>query len=101
MNLFLHVTSEYFDQIRDGEKSEEYRLVCPYWISRIAERKCPFDGIHVFRGFPKNNSWTSKNYIHFPWNGYEVKMIKHPHFGDHLVQVFAIRLQLSGGERNG
>jgi ASC-1-like (ASCH) protein len=32
MNLFLHVRKEYFDQIKSGEKKEEYRLIKPYWI---------------------------------------------------------------------
>lgn len=93
MNLFLHVKGEYFDQIRSGEKTEEYRLVCPYWIAQIANRKCPFDGIHLFRGFPKKDSWSPENFLHFPWKGYEIKVIKHPIFGDAPVEVFAIKLE--------
>lgn len=93
MNLFLHVKGEYFDQIKSGEKKEEYRLVCPYWIARLVDRKCPYDGIHIFRGYPRNDSWNPDNFQHFPYKGYEIKMIKHPHFGDHLVQAFAIKLE--------
>jgi hypothetical protein len=95
MNLFLHVRKEYFDQIKSGEKKEEYRLVKPYWIERLNRN---YDGIYIFRGYPKSDDWSSENFTRFPWRGFETKMIKHKEFGDHLVQVFAIELRQQAGE---
>ena len=34
-NLQLAVKGEYFDQIRRGDKKEEYRLVNEYWCRRL------------------------------------------------------------------
>lgn len=89
-DLILHVRSKWFDLIKDGFKKEEYRLVKPYWIKRISQKE--FDGIRIFRGYPRTKIWNVDNMMQFPWSGYEIKMIKFPEFGDHLVQVFAIRL---------
>jgi hypothetical protein len=90
MNLFLHVRKEYFDQIKSGEKKEEYRLIKPYWIERLNRN---YDGIYIFRGYPKSDDWSSENFTRFPWRGFETRMIKHKEFGDYLVQVFVIKLQ--------
>lgn len=32
-NLQLAVNGEYFDQMKSGEKTEEYRMVNPYWAA--------------------------------------------------------------------
>lgn len=90
MNLFLHVRSEYFDQIKCGVKTEEYRLTKPYWINRILNKK--YDGIYVFRGYPKKDQWNPENFMRFPWNGYGVHLICHKEFGTDPVEVFAIKL---------
>ncbi|ESS94834.1 hypothetical protein L342_1967 [Escherichia coli CE516] len=34
-NLQLAVNGEYFDQMKSGEKTEEYRLCNDYWDKRI------------------------------------------------------------------
>jgi hypothetical protein len=90
MNLVLHVKSEWFDLIKVGFKKEEYRLVKPYWISRLSGKD--FDGIKILKGYPRMKIWDDEKMMQFPWNGYEIKMVKSPEFGDHLVQVFAIKL---------
>lgn len=38
MNNVLHLTlkKKWFDMIRSGEKTEEYREIKPYWIKRLA-----------------------------------------------------------------
>jgi hypothetical protein len=90
MNLFLHVRKEYFDQIKSGEKKEEYRLIKPYWIERLNRN---YDGIYIFRGYPKKDSWSPDNFTIFPWNGFERRTITHPEFGKYPVNVFAIKLQ--------
>jgi hypothetical protein len=94
MNLQLHVKGKYFDQIKRGEKKEEYRLVKPYWIERLNRN---YDSIFIFRGYPKKDSWSPDNFMRFPWRRFVTKMIKHEEFGDHLVQVFAIPLVKENG----
>lgn len=86
--LTLRVKAQYFNAIKSGEKTEEFRLVTPYWQTRI-ERK-NFDTISVILGYPPATD-TSKVLV-FPWNGYEVKTITHPEFGPSPVAVYAIKL---------
>jgi len=76
----------YFDEIKAGTKDEEYRLVTPYWKSRIQCRK--YKGIVIRRGYPKSGDLS--RIITRPWKGYEIKTITHPHFGSEPVKVFAI-----------
>lgn len=33
--LSLNLKSEYFDQIKSGDKTEEYRLCKPFWHKRL------------------------------------------------------------------
>lgn len=37
-NLQLAVNGEYFDQMKSGEKTEEYRLVNPYGVAAFMVR---------------------------------------------------------------
>lgn len=89
MNLFLHVRSEYFDQIKSGEKKEEYRAIKPYWTERLNRN---YDGIYIFRGYPKKEFWSSENFMLFPWRRFETKAITHKEFGDTPIQVYVIPL---------
>lgn len=84
--LHLNLKAEYFDQIKVGEKTEEFRLCTPFWTKRLIGAR--YDNILVKRGYPKNDD--KSRVIERPWLGFSVKMITHPHFGDHPVQVFAI-----------
>jgi hypothetical protein len=89
-NIILHVRKKYFDQIKSGEKKEEYRIVKPYWIDRL--RGFP-ENIFIINGYPKNWAYNPDCFIKFPFKGFTTRMIKHEEFGDHLVQVFAIKLE--------
>ncbi|EDG5368335.1 ASCH domain-containing protein, partial [Salmonella enterica subsp. enterica serovar Typhimurium] len=42
--LHLPVKKIYFDQIKSGEKPDEYRLVTDYWIKRLEGRE--YDEVH-------------------------------------------------------
>ena len=86
MNLTLHLKKEYFDQIASGEKVEEYRLVTSYWQKRLIRRN--YENIVLLCGYPKRGDMSRQ--IIRPWRGFTTKLIKHPHFGNQLVQVFAI-----------
>lgn len=97
--LQLAVNGEYFDQMKSGEKVEEYRMVNPYWFRRLSHghnQQLPrrFDRLIITRGFPKRDEQSKR--IDIPYNGYEVKVITHPHFGPDPVKVFAIRVNIDG-----
>src|SRR5678816_46656 len=83
--LRLSLKYEYFDAIKRGEKVEEYRLRTDYWRKRIEGRE--FSSIWLSLGYPKYND--PDRWLRRPWRGYTIKRIKHPHFGDKPVEVFA------------
>ncbi|MDN2486407.1 ASCH domain-containing protein [Kosakonia sacchari] len=89
-NLQLAVNGEYFDQMKRGEKPEEYRLVNAYWERRLVGRK--YDRLIITRGYPKRDD--AERRIVVPYDGFEIKTITHPHFGDKPVKVFAIKVNI-------
>ena len=90
-NLQLAVNGEYFDQMKSGEKTEGYRLVTTFWSKRILARK--YDRLIITRGYPKRDDMRKR--IDIPYQGYEVKVITHPHFGPEPVKVFAIKVDIN------
>lgn len=86
--LVLNLRKEYFSQIRDGLKTEEFRLCTPYWHRRLVGRS--FDLVEIRCGYPKRGD-TAK-IITKRFGGFVVKTITHPHFGAAPVEVFAIQL---------
>lgn len=88
VKLSLNLKGEYFDAIKSGEKTEEFRLITPYWKRRIENKQ--FSGIVLMRGYPKSADETRR--MELPWRGYRVTEIQHPHFGAKPVQVFAIKV---------
>ncbi len=89
-NLQLAVKGEYFDAMIRGEKTEEYRLCNDYWNKRIMFRD--YDRLIITKGYPKRDD--SSRRIDVPYDGYEIKTITHPHFGDKPVTVFAVKVIL-------
>ena len=89
MNLILHLKKEYFDQIANGEKVEEFRLVTPYWSKRLEGRQ--YEQVVLLCGYPSANDESRK--IIRAWSGYSRKTITHPHFGSKSVDVFAINVK--------
>lgn len=89
--LQLAVKGEYFDAMKRGEKTEEYRLVNPYWGRRIFGRD--YERLVITRGYPKRDDATKR--IEIPYDGYEIKTITHPHFGADPVKVFAIKVTIA------
>ncbi|EON5964072.1 ASCH domain-containing protein [Escherichia coli] len=89
-NLQLAVNGEYFDQMKSGEKTEEYRLVTSFWSKRILARN--YDRLIITRGYPKRDDASKR--IDVPYAGYEVKVITHPYFGPYPVKVFAIKVNI-------
>jgi len=87
-DLRLAVKQIYFDQIKSGEKTEEYRLDNEYWQKRLS--KGPFRNVIITAGYPKKGD-TERTLV-FPYVGWTRKCITHDHFGGVLVSVFAIIL---------
>lgn len=88
-NLVLNLKKEYFQEIKLGIKTEEYRLCTPYWKKRL-EGKI-FNKIIIKLGYPKNSE--IEKILVFKYSGYEIKTIKHKHFGSDPVKVYAIKLE--------
>jgi len=87
-DLHIPIKGEYFDQIRDGTKTEEYRLRNVYWGARLRGRE--YERVILTRGYPKGGGVEGETRLTLPWRGYQEKTITHPHFGDEPVPVYAI-----------
>lgn len=94
-NLQLAVNGEYFDAMKRGEKTEEYRLVNPYWGRRIFGRD--YDRLVITRGYPRADDHDRR--IDILYCGYEIKTITHKHFGEEPVKVFAIKVNIKGASQ--
>lgn len=86
--LILPVKREYFEQMRDGAKRAEYRLVTEYWRRRLLGRT--YSHVIITLGYPKKDDHARR--LVFPWRGYITETITHPHFGPAPVTVFAIKV---------
>jgi hypothetical protein len=89
--LTLRVKKKYFDQIKSGEKTEEYRLSNSYWYARLHGKS--FDGVVIIHGWVANSKLCEDNCISFPFNGITMKTIQHDEFSEYPVTVYAIKLQ--------
>jgi hypothetical protein len=87
-DLILAVKKEYFDAIKSGEKTEEYRLQNDFWCKRLENRT--FDRVIITLGYPKKGD-TDRTLV-FPFVGMVSKKITHVHFGPEPIWVFAIQL---------
>lgn len=89
--LTIPVNGIYFDQIKAGTKTEEYRLVTPFWTRRLVGRA--YDFVVMTRGYPPAGDETRR--LTIPWRGFTRKTITHPHFGADPVEVYAIDVSAS------
>ena len=86
--LLLPVKKKWFEQIKSGEKPEEFRLYNDYWRKRIENKE--FDQIVITLGYPKRDDHERR--LERPWRGYEVREIKHPEFENVSQTVFCIKV---------
>ncbi|UTM60444.1 ASCH domain-containing protein (plasmid) [Photobacterium sp. CCB-ST2H9] len=87
--LYLPLKRQYFEEIKSGEKTEEYREVTSYWKARLVNRE--YDVVHFMLGYPP--AADKEKRIIRRYNGYTRKVIQHPHFGDAPTEVFAIKVE--------
>lgn len=90
-DLVLAVNREYFEQIKSGEKLEEYRLCNAYWHKRLEGKT--FTNVVITQGYPPAH--CAERRLAFPFMGWTRKQITHKHFGSAPVEVYAIRLEKS------
>ena len=97
-DLILNVTKYWFDKIKSGKKSVEYREVKPYWTNRLNKN---FDNVIIVKGYPKIRNDT--NSIIFPWRGFIIcnldkDMLSYDKVVDTLKMnsgdVYAIKLEV-------
>jgi len=81
--LHLHVRYKYFDQVKAGTKTKEYRVVKRYWNKILSKQ---YDEIYYWKGYTKEK-------LIFKYNGYNTELITHEEFGKKLILVFAIKLE--------
>lgn len=84
--LTLPLKAVFFNEIKSGIKTKEYRLVTPYWRKRLEGRV--YDGIVLTLGYPSADDADRR--LSRPWRGFTVETIQHDHFGPSPVRVFAI-----------
>ncbi len=89
-DLIFPVKKEYFDAIKSGEKTEEYRLYNDYWRKRIERQDREYEHVVITLGYPKKDDKEKR--MVFPYLGYAVDLITHKHFGTEPVYVFSIPL---------
>jgi hypothetical protein len=87
--LTLPLKAEYFNAIKAGTKTVEYRLTTPYWRKRIEGKE--FDLVQLTLGYPERDDLSRRLYCE--WQGYTIETIQHTHFGTEPVEVFAINVK--------
>lgn len=86
--LMLPVRRKWFELIKSGNKTSEYRRMTPYWSARLDSKQ--FDKVAVTLGYPPKED--SSRRLEFPWNGITTKIVACEEFGAEPLRVFAIRL---------
>jgi|LakMenE01Jun11ns_1017448.scaffolds.fasta_scaffold9744814_3 hypothetical protein len=83
--LHIIIKTKYFNQILNGDKTKEYRIVKPYWVNKLVGKK--YSSIIFQAGYSKTAERMEIEYL-----GYEIENIKHEFFGNDEISVFAIKL---------
>ncbi|MEO9497609.1 MAG: ASCH domain-containing protein [Vibrio splendidus] len=84
--LHLPVKGVYFNEMKSGIKTREYRLQTDYWKTRLEGRD--YDLVRITLGYPSRED--EERIMLFKWKGFERTTITHEHFGDKSVDVYAI-----------
>lgn len=87
-DLTIPVKGVYFDQIAAGTKTHEFRLQTSFWTKRLEGNAYRY--VVMTRGYPKDGGVEGVTRLTRVWRGFDRRTIKHPHFEDDPVAVFAI-----------
>lgn len=85
--LTIPLKAKWFDQIKAGTKTEEYREIKPYWEKRLIGKD--YDEVVFTRGYPKKDDESRR--LYFRYGGYQIKTVVSKEFGGIPLQVFAIQ----------
>lgn len=85
-DLVLPLKREYFEQIKRGEKPEDFRLCTPYWAKRLEGRE--YGRVVLPLGYPAKDDQDRR--LPRPWRGFIKRRITHKHFWGAPVDVYAI-----------
>jgi len=75
--LYLPLKGKWFDLIKAGKKSFEYRLYNEYWKKRLIDRD--YKTLILTRGYPRRDDMERR--IELPYRGYTIKLIQSEEFG--------------------
>lgn len=85
--LILPLRKRWFDLIRDGKKSFEYRLANDYWKKRLVGKH--YDTVAFTLGYPPRADATRR--IEVPYRGYVRRTVTSAEWHNEPREVFAIR----------
>ena len=85
-DLILPLKREFFDAIKNGSKSQEYRRANDYWQQRLEGHS--FDRVILTLGYPARDDHSKR--LTRAWRGYRKETITHPFFGPDPVEVYVI-----------
>lgn len=86
--LVVNVKREYFEAMKAGIKTEEYRLKTPYWQKRLEGKH--FDYVEVCLGYPKADDHERR--LTFECKGIKTALVSHPIWANEPKFVYAIQL---------
>lgn len=86
--LHIPIKGVYFDEIKAGTKTHEFRLITKFWRSRLHNRA--YKRIILLRGYPPKGGIEGETRLTRNWIGVDIRQITHEHFGADPVHVFAI-----------
>jgi ASC-1-like (ASCH) protein len=86
MDLVLPLKGIYFDQIKSGTKTLEYRVINDYWSKRLIGKE--YDRVILTKGYPRKDDHDRR--IVRRWLGFHEMLITHEHFGNVPTWVYAI-----------
>lgn len=86
-DLIIPVRRKWFEQIKVGTKTEEYRERKPYWTGRLIGHQ--YDRVIITLGYPSKWDWRRR--LIFRYYGYVMKEVENEEFGG-TKYVYAIQL---------
>lgn len=85
-DLFLILKTQYFNEITDGTKTSEYRLLTEYWLNRLTSKDYQYVTFQL--GYAKNAPRVRKKILSI-----DIVNIENEFFGANPVDVFEIKLK--------
>lgn len=89
-DIIFNLKKEYFEDIKKGIKTEEYRETKDFWKKRLLNKEYRY--IIIKLGYPSKHETDDNKILIFKWEGFELKNITHKQFENKEVEVFAIKL---------